>query len=69
MKCLLAESEVVELIFEDDARMEQSVLDEIIALGLLFIRERYLCQIILSLMWVESTSVCWLPAGDGVFAL
>ena len=49
---LLAETEVVELILEDDTRMEQSVFQELVALGDLLWCERYLCQVILTLVRV-----------------
>ena len=56
-QCLLAKRQVVELVLEDDARMEQTVFDEVVALGQLLFGKRYLCQIVFALMRVESSAV------------
>ena len=50
----LTQSQVVEFILEDHTRMEESVADDGIAGCLLFLRKRYLCQIVLSIMGVAS---------------
>ena len=42
----LAEGQIVEFILEDDAGMEEAVLDDIVAGGLLLIAEGNLCQIV-----------------------
>ena len=45
---LLRQLQIVELVFEDDAGVEQSVGDDVIALDLLLFGEGYLCQVVLA---------------------
>ena len=49
-ECLLAERQVVELVLEDDARVVESVLNDEVASCHLFFGERYLCEVILTLV-------------------
>ena len=50
---LLAERQVVELILEDDAGMEEGIFQDLMGCGLLLFREGYLRQIEGRLMRVE----------------
>ena len=54
----LAEFQVVEFVFEDDARLQQSLLNDGVARGLLFVSEGNLSQIKFAVMGV---------VGEGVF--
>ncbi len=45
---LLAERQIVKLVLEYHARMEQAVFYHVVAFGLLLIRKGYLSQIILA---------------------
>ena len=56
-KGLLAQRQVVELVLEDDAGVEQTFLDDIVALGHLFLSKRNLCQVVLAVMRVEGCAV------------
>jgi len=46
----MAEAEVVEFVFEDDTRVEQSFLDDVITLLALLFGEGNLCQVVFALM-------------------
>ncbi len=54
---LLAQVEVVQLVLEDDARLEQTLLYYIVAGGTLFLRKRYLRQIVLAFVWVVDSRI------------
>ena len=57
---LLAELQVVQLVLEDDARMKQTVLDEVVALGFLFVGEGDLCQVVFAIVRVVGGTIGWL---------
>ena len=48
----LTQQQVVQLVFEDDTGVEQSVFDDIVALGHLVFGEGYLLHVILAFVWV-----------------
>ena len=64
---LFAETQVVKLVLEDDASMEQAVFNKVVALSNLLFGKRYLCQIVLALVGVEGRAVGRCFAGNGVF--
>ena len=76
VELLFAQAQVVEFVFEDDARVEQSVGNGGMALCFLLFGERYLCQIVFSLVGVVLGTVgrcrgqgvlnCLLGSGQGV---
>ena len=53
----LREIQVVELVLEDDARLEQCFLYDGMALGLLLVAEGYLRQIVLTVVGVVGQCV------------
>ena len=55
-----AQVQVVQLVFKDDARMEQTVFYQIVTLGNLFFGKRYLRQIVFALMRVVQGGGVWL---------
>ena len=65
----LALCQVVELVLEDDARMKQSFLNLLVTGFKLFVSEGYLCQIVLTIMWVVGKRIVsgiLLLASDGI---
>ena len=48
----LAQRQVVEFVLEDDARVEQPVLDDVVGGSLLLFCEWYLCQIVVALVGI-----------------
>ena len=70
-QCLLTEPEIVEFVLEDDARMEEAVLDQVVAGSPLLVREGYLRQVVFALMGVEGGTVgcCLLLYGGAVGCL
>ena len=57
-----AEAQVFEFVLEDDARVQQPVLDDVVAGGLHLVGGRYLRQVVLAVVWVVGEGVFW----DGV---
>ena len=57
VELLLTESQIIELILKDDTRMIQAVFYHLMSSSLRFVRERYLRQIVLSLMWIINSRI------------
>ena len=57
VKLLLAERQIIEFIFEDNARIIQPILYHLMSCCLCLFGERYLCQIILSLMRIINSRI------------
>ena len=53
----LAERQVVQLVFENDASMQQAVFDDDVTGSPLFFGERNLCQVVCPLVWVVGSAV------------
>ena len=60
---LLAQGEVVQLVFEDDTRMVQAVFQYLVAGCHLVFRERNLCQVVFAFVRVVHGTVCRLCQG------
>ena len=54
---LFAERQIIEFVLENDAGVEQAVLDDVVTLDLLLVRERNLRQIIFTGVWIGSGGV------------
>ena len=64
-QCFLAETQVVQFVLEDNARMEQAVLDKVVTLGQLLFGERNLGQIVFTVMGVLGQCVGFGILGSG----
>ena len=60
LQILSAQVQIVQLVFKDDARMEQTIFYQIVTLGNLFFGKRYLRQIVFALMRVVQGGGVWL---------
>ena len=60
LQVFAAQGQIVQLVFKDDARMEQPVFYQIVTLGNLFFSKWYLRQIVFALMGVVQGGRVWL---------